>query len=177
MLYGAPTTRRSDARRNRETIVAAANAVLSGPGNTRLMSEVARRAGVAPATLYRHFPDRYALTAAVLDHLLDDLAAQVAATAGRPEELRRLLGEVLHRQITMRPLVLLAARLDPGTQRRYEQRVVSCLAGPLALARPDLPARDTLLLFTMVQSVSASAGPDAAGRSIALMLDGLFGRP
>ncbi|WP_353946136.1 helix-turn-helix domain-containing protein [Streptomyces sp. HUAS MG91] len=51
-----PRTARSDARDNRARVLAAARAVFGERGLGAPVREVARRAGVGPATLYRHFP-------------------------------------------------------------------------------------------------------------------------
>ncbi|MGH3502353.1 MAG: helix-turn-helix domain-containing protein, partial [Nocardioidaceae bacterium] len=53
-----PHTQRSDARDNRERILGAARAVFAVDGLNVPMREIARRAGVGPATLYRHFPTK-----------------------------------------------------------------------------------------------------------------------
>lgn len=54
-------TLRSDALDNRERILDAARAVFAAEGLTVPMREIARRAGVGPATLYRRFPTKEAL--------------------------------------------------------------------------------------------------------------------
>ncbi|MFD4630941.1 TetR/AcrR family transcriptional regulator [Streptomyces sp. NPDC058284] len=56
-----PQTVRSDARDNRLRILGAARSVFAEQGLTAPMREVARHAGVGPATLYRHFPTKQAL--------------------------------------------------------------------------------------------------------------------
>jgi AcrR family transcriptional regulator len=53
-----PRTVRSDARDNRVRILDAARAVFGEEGLGAPMREVARHAGVGPATLYRHFPTK-----------------------------------------------------------------------------------------------------------------------
>jgi AcrR family transcriptional regulator len=53
-----PQTLRSDALDNRERILGAARAVFAAEGLNVPMREIARRAGVGPATLYRRFPDQ-----------------------------------------------------------------------------------------------------------------------
>ncbi|GAA0636401.1 TetR/AcrR family transcriptional regulator [Kutzneria viridogrisea] len=53
-----PHTLRSDARDNRERILDAARAVFAAEGLTVPMREIARRAGVGPATLYRRYPTK-----------------------------------------------------------------------------------------------------------------------
>lgn len=57
---------RADAQRNRERLVAAADAVIAENGVEASLEEIARRAGVGSATLHRHFPGRAALLDAVL---------------------------------------------------------------------------------------------------------------
>jgi len=54
---------RSDAADNRERIVTAAYELFATEGLTVTMREIARRAGVGPATLYRHFPTKQDLAA------------------------------------------------------------------------------------------------------------------
>ncbi|WP_212998856.1 TetR/AcrR family transcriptional regulator [Winogradskya consettensis] len=177
MLYGARLSRRSDALRNRTAIIEAASAVLGGPGSSRPIPEIARRAGIGQATLYRHFPDRNTLIVAVIEHHL----AQVRDAAAACTDLRPLLREVLHAQIAMRPLVLLAERLAAPERRRIEQHLVTAFAEPLrhaqqqGLIRADLTPADLLLLFTMVRSAAESAGDAvaAADRSIDLLLHGI----
>ena len=56
-------TGRSDARDNRARILDAARSVFGEQGLSAPMSDVARHADLAPATLYRHFPTKQALIA------------------------------------------------------------------------------------------------------------------
>ncbi|MFI0156633.1 TetR/AcrR family transcriptional regulator [Streptomyces lydicus] len=63
MTNHLPQTVRSDARDNRARILDAARAVFGEEGLSAPMREVARHAGVGPATLYRHFPTKQALFA------------------------------------------------------------------------------------------------------------------
>ncbi|MGW3459912.1 TetR/AcrR family transcriptional regulator [Streptomyces olivaceoviridis] len=63
MTSHLPQTVRSDARDNRARILEAARAVFGEEGLSAPMREVARHAGVGPATLYRHFPTKQALIA------------------------------------------------------------------------------------------------------------------
>lgn len=71
---------RADALRNRERIVAAAREILVESGPDVPLDEIARRAGVGNATLYRHFPDRAAL-------VLDVVHTVMARTADQAERL------------------------------------------------------------------------------------------
>src|SRR5260221_1902292 len=56
--------RRADARRNRERVLAAAEAVFAESGLKAPVEEVARRAGVGVGTVWRKFPTQQALVAA-----------------------------------------------------------------------------------------------------------------
>ncbi|AEV82886.1 TetR family transcriptional regulator [Actinoplanes sp. SE50] len=185
MLYGTPTTRRRDAQRNRAAIVLAASEVLTEGDPVSLMPEIARRAGVGQATLYRHFPDRPTLIAAVIEYQLERLEEAASVLLAHPEHFRNLLRSVLHAQIAMRGLVVLIRRLSVAAQNRYRQRALAALGGPLRRAqehgyvRADLVPADLTLLFTMVQGVAeaaadAAAARAAADRSVDLMLDGVF---
>ena len=69
-----PRPLRADARRNRERILAAATAAFAADGLSVPLDEIARRAGVGPGTLYRHFPAKEALWEAVLHSRLERLA-------------------------------------------------------------------------------------------------------
>jgi AcrR family transcriptional regulator len=63
---------RADAQNNRDRIRAAARQLFSDYGTDVGMREIARQAGVGPATLYRRFPTRQTL---IDDVLTDELAA------------------------------------------------------------------------------------------------------
>jgi AcrR family transcriptional regulator len=56
---------RADARRNYNALLAAADELFTSHGPDVSLDEIARRAGVGNATLYRHFPDRRDLLVAV----------------------------------------------------------------------------------------------------------------
>ncbi|MEU3979465.1 TetR/AcrR family transcriptional regulator [Streptomyces sp. NPDC026672] len=62
---------RADALRNRERIVRAAREMFVEYGPDVPLDEIARRAGVGNATLYRNFPDREALVREVVCSVLD----------------------------------------------------------------------------------------------------------
>jgi AcrR family transcriptional regulator len=67
-MGGAGETRRarSDKQRNRTHILEVAEQFFTEQGVSGSMDAIARRAGVGPGTLYRHFPSREALLAALL---------------------------------------------------------------------------------------------------------------
>ncbi|MFE3200133.1 TetR/AcrR family transcriptional regulator [Embleya sp. NPDC055664] len=88
-MSGTGTRRpRADARRNRERILAAADQAFREQGTGASLEGIARQAGVAIGTLYGHFPNRGALSAALLreQHAAlfafgDELPAQETALA------------------------------------------------------------------------------------------------
>jgi len=78
---GQAKAERSDARLNRERILAAACEVFAEQGLDGEIREVAARAGVAVGTIYRHFENREALLAALLLETKRDLLDRLAGAA------------------------------------------------------------------------------------------------
>ncbi|MFC8720172.1 TetR/AcrR family transcriptional regulator [Kitasatospora sp. NPDC057198] len=72
---------RTDARRNRERVLAAAETVLARDGATASMRAVAEAAGVGLGTIYRHFPTREALFEGIMVARMLELADQSAELA------------------------------------------------------------------------------------------------
>ena len=68
-------TPRADARRNRERLLEAAKHAFTRFGATASLDDIAKKAGVGPGTLYRHFPTRDALIEAVYRGEVEKLAA------------------------------------------------------------------------------------------------------
>jgi AcrR family transcriptional regulator len=66
---------RADAQRNRERILEVAKAAFTRSGANTSLDDIAKRAGVGPGTLYRHFPTRDALLEAVYRTEVEKLAA------------------------------------------------------------------------------------------------------
>lgn len=77
LVEGSPP--RADALRNRARILDAAETVFAESGPRASTEEVARRAGVAIGTVFRHFPTKNDLLAAIMKRLL----AQLIDDAGR----------------------------------------------------------------------------------------------
>ena len=84
MAMRAPRTtpQRADAARNRERILAAARGVLADPTADASMAELARRAGVGMATLYRNFASRRDLLEALYEAEVAELCAAATAEPG-----------------------------------------------------------------------------------------------
>jgi AcrR family transcriptional regulator len=80
---------RADAQRNYDTIVETARAMFRERGADASLDEIAKRAGVGPGTLYRHFPTREALIDAVMRDWADRINAdadEAAASELPPRE-------------------------------------------------------------------------------------------
>jgi AcrR family transcriptional regulator len=73
---------RADARRNRERILEAAKQEFTRSGANASLEEIAKKAGVGPGTLYRHFPTREALLIEVYRKEVEKLAAAEREFAG-----------------------------------------------------------------------------------------------
>jgi AcrR family transcriptional regulator len=79
--------KRADARRNEKALLDAAAAVFVASGVEAPIREIAGKAGVGTATIYRHFPTRAELIIAVYRHQVEGLAAagpQLLSTSGSP---------------------------------------------------------------------------------------------
>ncbi|MFI2473808.1 TetR/AcrR family transcriptional regulator [Nocardia xishanensis] len=76
---------RADARRSRARLLGAASTMFASEGVDVSFNEIARRAGVGPATLYRHFPQREDLIAAVVGTSLDEVTALASTLDTEPD--------------------------------------------------------------------------------------------
>ena len=75
-------TRRADAERNRDKILAAARTAFADPGAEVSMAEISRRAGVGMATLYRNFPGRQELLEALYTDEVNAICTAAEAIDG-----------------------------------------------------------------------------------------------
>lgn len=95
MPTAEPRRFRADARQNVDAILQAARTVFARSGVDAPVREVAAEAGVGVGTLYRHFPQRADLVAAVFTSEIDDTAAEAdRLSAAYPP------GEALDRWVT-----------------------------------------------------------------------------
>jgi AcrR family transcriptional regulator len=83
---------RSDAQRNRARILDAAEQVFTEGGAAASTEEVARRAGVAIGTVFRHFPTKNDLVAAITERRLAGLVEQIDALDDAPDRGTALFG-------------------------------------------------------------------------------------
>ena len=79
--------RRADAVRNRDALLAAGREVFRTAGAGASVEDVAKRAGVGKGTLYRHFPTKDHLIAAILQAHFDDLVAEAERLRAHPDPL------------------------------------------------------------------------------------------
>jgi AcrR family transcriptional regulator len=182
-----PALLRSDARRNRERIVAAARELFARDGVEASVEDITREAGVGMGTLYRHFPTKDELIDAVLEDALSDmvvLAEDAAAEEDAWVGFTGFLERALQQQAANRGLRdVLATRADnaPRIAIKREhilpalQRVIE-RAHEQGSLRPDFAAEDLPLLFwasDRVMEATSEVAPDYWRRYVALLLDGL----
>ncbi|MFF2302616.1 TetR/AcrR family transcriptional regulator [Streptomyces sp. NPDC058128] len=183
----APPPRRTDARLNRERLVAAAQQVFAEAGPGASLNRIAQRAGVGPGTLYRHFPNRQALLAAVLRDRIEKLVEQadvLTATESPDEALAQWLGALLaHARLNqgMGSALLVEEpekTLGVNCHRLILDAAAALLAGAQArgTARADLAAGDLVQLVVGI-ALSTAHGPDTdqPARLLDLVLDAVFG--
>lgn len=75
----------ADARRNRRRLVETARLVFAERGLDAPLDEIARRADVGNATLYRHFPDRRELVAAVFVDAMQEIVDATVRSLEQPD--------------------------------------------------------------------------------------------
>jgi AcrR family transcriptional regulator len=152
---------RADARRNREAIVAAARAVFDS-GEQLRFDDFAGRAGVGVGTLYRHFPTREALAAAVYR---DEVAAlcENARASVRParetldEFLRAFAAYVVAHAVLARTLAALVdsdVQADGGNE--LERTVAALMDRAVAegTLRGDVPPGAVMIVLHGIGSTS-----------------------
>ncbi len=89
-----PRKGRTDAEHNRAHIVAVARTAFAADGLDLPMREIARRAGLGVATLYRHFPSRPDLVRAVLAEQVAVCEAEMRDALADPDPWRALCGTI-----------------------------------------------------------------------------------
>ncbi|MEU3750250.1 MULTISPECIES: TetR/AcrR family transcriptional regulator [Streptomyces] len=182
--------RRVDARLNRERLVAAARDVFAEAGPQASLNEIARRAGVGPGTLYRHFPNRSALLAAVLMDRIEALCGQaehLTATAAPDEALAHWLHAFLDHARASQAMAgaLLTEDQDGAPETTDCHRLILDAAAAVLTraqrqgsARPDLTA-DDLVQLTVGVALSTAHRDDEErpARLLALILDAAHAPP
>jgi AcrR family transcriptional regulator len=181
---------RVDAARNRELLLTAARDVFVEQGVDAPLDEVARRAGVGIATLYRRFPDRVALMRGVALDVLGRVTAEARAVLAEEPDGVRALGRYLHRSLDLRIAALMPVfdgRLDlhHDGELRAARDALAPLFGAIvdraraAGLRPDVGTGDVgLMVIRLAQPMpgrfSREFDEAAAHKQLDLMLAGMF---
>ncbi|MFI1488015.1 TetR/AcrR family transcriptional regulator [Streptomyces sp. NPDC020747] len=182
---------RADARRNYERLLTAASEAFAEHGAGTSLDDIAKRAGVGNATLYRHFPTREALLETVYrDEIqqLSDHARTLALSRDPVDALASWLRMAVSRMSVYEGLkgLLVIALRDEGAELGSWCRdtIRSAAADLLTKAQEAGAVRadiDELALLRIVNAISLTAeqsgiGPDPTEQLISLLLDGLRSR-
>lgn len=180
-----PRSVRADARRNLDNLLEAALSVFAASGVDAPVREIAEKAGVGVGTLYRHFPTRADLVAAVFRHEVDACAdaAPILAVEHNPgEALTRWIQRYADFIATKRGLAgaLHSGHPAYGSLRDYfGQRLRPALEMLLKAAaaagdvRGDVESEDLLGAVASLCMQTPVDRPDQARRMVALLVDGL----
>jgi AcrR family transcriptional regulator len=176
---------RADAQRNRERILEVAKQVFTRRGAEASMDEIAKRAKIGPGTLYRHFPTRDDLLAAVYISEVEKLAdAQKKLSAELPPvEALRAWMLVFIDYIAAKKIIAPALNaMSGGPSRVFQQtnRLMEEAANALASRavasrdlRSDVDPMDMLRAIYGVSSVgSTDDWPEKAQRFVEILIQG-----
>jgi AcrR family transcriptional regulator len=176
---------RVDAERNRAALLDAAREVFAEQGLEAPLEEIALRAGVGIATLYRRFPNRGQLVAAALVGNFAQYAEAAERALAVPDPWAGFAGfieRICELQAADRGLSDLLSMTLPGDERIEQlrrlanDRVVELIERTKAAGqlREDFAGEDIPLLLVAhaaVVDVTREDAPDARRRFVALMLD------
>ncbi|GIM92971.1 TetR/AcrR family transcriptional regulator [Paractinoplanes toevensis] len=178
---------RSDARSNRDRVLTAARETFAAAGLEAPVREVARRAELGVATVYRHFPTRTDLVTAVLAERVEACRRQMRRALDDTDPWRALSGmieEFADRQIHDRALN--EALLAPGgaagafaEQRREHVEAMNTLvararaAGRLREGVGPEDVRAGLLAIAALRNLPSSTNAQVIGRLAELLRAGL----
>ena len=185
--------RRRDARQNRERLLLEARAQIAVNGVDASLEEIARRADVGVATLYRNFPTRddlvralHEIALAELNTVKDEIAAAPTAWDGIVVYTERV-AEWLVADPALPPILKRMETIDPtlGKGKEFQALIASLVtqAKRDGVLRSDVDAVDLAVLVTMVGSLGTLGGGYTGQwrRQLSIVLDGLrspdLGRP
>jgi AcrR family transcriptional regulator len=176
---------RADAQLNRDRILSAAAKLFAERGLGVPLEEIARRAGVGVATLYRRFPTRADLAAAAFERSMSKYTEAVDRALANPragDGFRGLVFDVCElqaRDAGLRDLLTTSFPARSAIEERTAEAVEK-LKGLIGRAqadgsvRPDLVVADVVVMLLANSGVLAATGraaPDAWRRFAALMVD------
>ncbi|WP_158810359.1 TetR/AcrR family transcriptional regulator [Beijerinckia sp. L45] len=180
-----PRPVRADAKRSLDALLEAALSVFTTSGVDAPVREIAAKAGVGVGTVYRHFPQRADLVAAVFRREIDACAdaAPALAVEHKPGDALALW---MHRYTaflaTKRGLATALHSGDPAFDSLptyFMQRLEPALRTLLDAAatagevRTDIAADDLLGAVANLCRQAYEKGPDHARRMVDLLVDGL----
>lgn len=179
------TPRRSDAVRNRIRVLDAAVAVFAEEGVAASTQTIADRAGVGVGTVFRHFPTKRDLLAAVLAHMFGELtrAAEDGLDAGDPgEAFFAVLDRIIEHSGTKKAVadalggdaIDLHRRAFMGGFRDALSRLLA-QAQDAGAVRTDVGIDEVTAVIIAASRAAEHAGTDAARRHrfVAVVFDGL----
>ncbi|MET7637434.1 TetR/AcrR family transcriptional regulator [Streptomyces sp. NPDC005438] len=183
----SPAPLRVDAARNRQRIVTAAREAFVDQGAEFPLDEIARRAGVGNATVYRHFADRDALIREVMLEVSERIAqcAREALADHRGfEAVEHFVHEAIRERIgalcaMISPRVKLEDHQLHDSRQQLENLVEELLDRARAAGeiRPDVAVGDLMLAITLLTrplpGAPCSPFDHMVARHIRLLLDGL----
>jgi AcrR family transcriptional regulator len=176
---------RADSQRNIDTLLRTAKAVFATSGVDAPVREIAEQAGVGVGTVYRHFPQRSDLIAAVLRHEIDacaDAAPVLAAEHAPGEALARWMQRYVDFIAAKRGLATALHSGDPAYdtlpayfQKRLEPALRTLLESAAAAGdiSADIAAKDLLGAVAGLCMHAHKQGPEHARRMVSLLVDGL----
>jgi AcrR family transcriptional regulator len=174
--------------RNSDRIVRTAITALQDAGSDVPLEEIARRAGVGIATLYRGFGDRDGLIRAAFETYFSEEVEPLVAGAIDADDPLRGLTEALTatvRSLSAHRALLEAAKESRSIKVDIAARFMDPLGEALAaaqrlgLVRADLLVRDLAAIVVMALATAHPRDPDSADlrRYLALLLDGIRPSP
>ncbi len=176
---------RADAQRNTDALLEAALAVFKTSGVDAPVREIAEQAGVGIGTVYRHFPQRADLIAAVFRREIDacaDAATSLAAAHEPGEALGRWLQRYASFIATKRGLAPALHSGNPAfdsLRTYFTDKLQPALRTLLAAAeaagevRADVEPDDLLRAVGSLGMQSGDGGPEHTQRMVGLLVDGL----
>jgi AcrR family transcriptional regulator len=181
MASTAERSMRIDARRNRARLIEVAAAAFRDDGLEIGVDELARRTGVGVATLYRHFPAKADLIAAVMETVFDELDEAAKAALATDSVLARFLHSTVTVQCQNRGFLQALAQHDlPDEVRDGFTRRGLAILEPIVVAgheagsfRAELDAVDLLVVVRMLGAISTRPERRPPDAYIAALLRGL----
>jgi AcrR family transcriptional regulator len=182
---------RADAARNRERVLAAAEAVLARDGLSASMRAIADHAGVGLGTIYRNFPTQEELFQAIVLRRTRALIAEAAQLADAPDPGQAFFGyftRVVEHAMRTKAIadVLARAGIDPksgmdgiGEDMRHAVGVLLGRAQQAGAVRPDLCMPELMAILTAVCMAAEHSQWDAPlrARTLTVVFDGLRTQP